>query len=211
MVFHTLPVTGLETNCYLLSREGAGALVIDAGGEAQRILARLAEQHLRAEWIVATHGHGDHIGANKELRRAFPEVKIAVGAEDARRLTSAVRNLSVMMGQWITSPPADRVLADGDVFEFQDLRFRVIGLPGHTPGGICLYADPPEGGAPMLFSGDTLFAGGIGRSDIPGGDGARLLEGIRSKLLVLPGDTRVYPGHGPATTIDRERRTNPWL
>ena len=212
MLFHKLAVTDLETNCYILSCDGRGALVIDPGGQGERIVAVLRDDNLEPEWIVCTHGHGDHIGANTFLKERFPDLRIAIGVEDADHLASPMKNMSALMGQWLTSPPADLVLSDGDRFVFQDVTFDVIAVPGHTPGGICLFGRLPEPeGAPVLFSGDSLFAGSIGRSDIPGGNHELLVTTIRERLLTLPGETAVYPGHGPETRIEVERRTNPWL
>ena len=210
MIFHKIVVTALETNCYILSRDGVGAMIIDAGGEGERIASWLDENSLTPEWIVCTHGHGDHIGANKFLRKKYADVRIGISAADANHLTSPIKNMSVLMGHWIKSPSADLELVHGNRFEFQDLVFDVISVPGHTPGGICLYAEVPDVGA-ILFSGDALFAGAIGRSDIPSGDGELLIAGIREKLLTLPPETIVYPGHGPETTIAAEARNNPWL
>jgi len=212
MILERLAVTPLETNCYILSRDGKGALVIDPGGEGERIVAWLKEHALSPEWIVCTHGHGDHIGGNEALKQAFPEVRIAVGEPDVDYLRSPMKNMSVLMGLWLKSPAADLTLNDGDRFAFQDLTFEVIAVPGHTPGGICLYVRPGgEAGTPILFSGDVLFARGIGRSDIPEGDHEALISTLRKRLLILPGETVVYPGHGPSTTIGKERRVNPWL
>lgn len=212
MIFHRLAVTDLETNCYLLSRDGKTALVVDPGGDGDRILAFLNENHLVPEWIVCTHGHGDHLGANKFLKDAFPSLRIAIGEPDAKCLVSPVRNMSVLMGHWLKSPPADLLLNDRDRFPFQDLVFDVIAVPGHTPGGICLFTRLPEDEShPILFSGDSLFAGSIGRSDVPGGNHEVLVKTIRERLLVLPGKTVVYTGHGRSTTIAAEARSNPWL
>lgn len=212
MIFHKMTVTDLETNCYIISCDGKGALVIDPGGEGERIAAWLQENNLSPEWVVCTHGHGDHIGANRFLKEKFPNLRIAVGADDAGHLNSAMKNMSVLMGHWIKSPPAEVLLADGDRFEFQDLTFDVIAVPGHTPGGICLFGRlHGSEGTPVLFSGDSLFAGSIGRSDIPGGNHELLVSTIRKRLLILPPETVVYPGHGPQTTVAREAGTNPWV
>ena len=212
MMLHTMPVTELATNCYIISCDGKTALIIDPGGEGERIAAWLRENNLRPEWIVCTHGHGDHIGANTFLKETFIDLRIAIGADDVEYLTSPMKNMSLLMARRIKSPPADRLLSNGDRFEFQDLSFDVIAVPGHTPGGLCLYTRLPGGNdGSILFSGDSLFAGSIGRSDIPGGDGELLVRTIREKLLVLPPETVVYPGHGPQTTIAQEKKSNPWL
>ena len=197
MILHKMVVGPIETNCYLLSRDRKGALVIDPGGDPDLIIAWLNENRLVPEWIVCTHGHGDHLGANKLLKETFPSLKIAIGTPDAQCLTSPVRNMSVLMGYWVKSPPAG---------------LKLNAVPGHTPGGICLHTLLPENPAKsILFSGDVLFHGSIGRSDIPGGNHDILVKTIRERLLVLPASTAVYPGHGRATTIGNELRQNAWL
>jgi hydroxyacylglutathione hydrolase len=212
MILQKLVVTELETNCYVLSRDGKGAMIVDPGGEPERIVAWLNDNKLVPEWIVCTHGHADHLGANKFLKDTFPHLRIAIGVLDAPCLVSAIKNMSVLMGYWVKSPAADLKLNDGDRFTFQDLEFEVILVPGHTPGGICLFTRwPGNEDESVLFSGDVLFSGAIGRSDIPGGNAAVLVKTIRERLLTLPGQTVVYPGHGRATTIDIETKRNPWV
>ena len=122
-----------------------------------------------------------------------------------------MKNLSVALMSWVKSPPAERLLADSDRVVLGSAEFEVLATPGHTPGGISLFCRSGPEGKPVVFSGDALFAGGIGRTDFPGGNGKTLLESIHKRLLTLPPETVVYPGHGPATTIGEEARTNPWL
>ena len=216
MFTETLIVTDFQTNLYIVAAEtlvGAGdtrpCLLIDPGGEADLIVARLRHLGLRPELIVNTHGHADHIGANASLKQAFPDLTIAVGRADARLLGSPVRNLAVFFGRWTKSPPADRLLSDGDVVEAAGVRLLVRELPGHSRGHICLLAEGEE--PPLVFCGDTLFASSIGRTDLPGGSQRQLLEGIERVLLSLPPETILYPGHGPATTVGVERDQNPFL
>lgn len=199
-------VSPFETVCYLVSGDtSADALVIDPGDEADQIAEAIRTDGLNLCGIVNTHGHVDHIGANRVLKEQF-DCPIMIHGLDAPMLTDPSANLSVLTGlPDVTSPTADRLLKDGDQIEAGDLRFLVIHTPGHTPGGVCLYS---EG---VLFSGDTLFSGSVGRTDFPGGSPESLLQCIMQKLLILPDDTVVYPGHGPETTIGTERRTNPWL
>ncbi|HOB34851.1 MAG: MBL fold metallo-hydrolase [Firmicutes bacterium] len=200
-----LQVGDMATNCYLAwcprSREAA---VIDPGGSARQILEAIAELQLNVKYIVNTHGHLDHIGANAEVKEAL-KCPLAVGREDSAMLTDPRRNLSYQLGRPVVSPPPDILLEQGDVLELGDCRLEVLATPGHTPGGVSLY------GCGLVFVGDTLFQRSIGRSDLPGGQHGQLLESIREKLLVLPPETRVLPGHGPGTTIGAEKAHNPWL
>ena len=149
------------------------------------------------------------MGANADLKRAFPDLQIAVGRADASLLGSPLRNLAVFFGRWTKSPPADRLLSDGDLIEAAGVRLLVRELPGHTRGHVCLLAE--EEMPAVVFSGDTLFAGSIGRTDLPGGSQRQLLEGIERVLVSLPPETVLYPGHGPATTVGAERDNNPFV
>lgn len=201
----------LDTNCWIVSAtEGGPALVIDPGGDASRLLAELAEGVVDA--VVLTHGHFDHVGAVAELIAATG-APLIVHEADAARLThdGADGTGGASFGfSGVTAPAPDRTVQDGDVIDAGGLRFSVIHTPGHTPGGISLFVEDPDGAAPHLFSGDTLFAGSVGRTDFPGGDGRVLAHSIASKLAPLPPDTLVHPGHGPDTSIARESRLNPF-
>jgi glyoxylase-like metal-dependent hydrolase (beta-lactamase superfamily II) len=196
-------------NTYVAWRAGQSeAVVIDPGFEPEPVLGRLRDEGLTVRLILNTHGHVDHIAGNAALKRAFPDAPLLIGAGDAAMLTDPMLNLSGLSGVAVTSPPADRLLNEGDVIEAAGLRLEVLEIPGHSPGHIVfvLRDDPP-----VVFGGDVLFRGSIGRTDFPGGDLDQLLGGIRAKLWPLPGATVVYPGHGPATTVGHERRTNPFL
>ncbi len=216
MFTETLVVTNFQTNVYIVAAEASTGstpsgpcLLIDPGGEADLIVARLRHLGLHPELIVNTHGHADHVGANADLKHSFPGLLIAVGRADALLLGSPLRNLAVFFGRWTKSPPADRLLSDGDLLEAAGVRLLVRELPGHTRGHICLLAEGEE--PPLVFCGDTLFASSIGRTDLPGGSQRQLLEGIERVLLSLPPETILYPGHGPATTVGVERDHNPFL
>ncbi len=201
----TLIVGDLATNCYLAwCRDTKDALVIDPGGDAPVILKAIESLSLKVAYIVNTHGHLDHIGANSELHSAL-NCPIAIGNLDQGMLTDAGENLSYHVGPPMTSPAAEILLEHGDKLEFGRCTLEVLATPGHTRGGISLY------GHGILFAGDTLFQRSIGRSDLPGGNQQQQLASIRTKLLTLPDATRVLPGHGPETTIGQERVHNPWL
>jgi len=206
MYLRRLVVGAFDTNCYLAADPTSlEALIVDPGGDPLAIAEAARSDGLAVRGIVDTHAHADHTAANDALRGQFG-CPVIIHELDALALTDPEANLSVWAEHAEPAiSPADRLLKDGDEIRIGEFVFRVMHTPGHTPGGICLLVDG------VLFSGDTLFAGGIGRTDLPGGSYERLIESIRSRLLVLPDDTAVYPGHGPETTIGHERQTNPWL
>ncbi len=206
----TLVSMPFEENTYVVWTEGrSDAVVFDPGLEPDLILDFLREEGLTVAAILNTHGHADHIGGNGALKDAFLDAPLLIGAGDQNMLADADANLSAPFGLPITSPPADRTVIEGDTVEAAGLTFDVLEVPGHSPGHVAFVL---RGAAPVrVFGGDVLFRGGIGRSDFPGGDHELLLDGIRRKFLALPPDTVVYPGHGPVTTVDHERRTNPFL
>lgn len=183
------------------------AIVIDPGFEPDAVLAALRDEGLIPAVILNTHGHVDHIAGNSALKAAFPPAPLVIGAGDAAMLTDPMQNLSGLAGVAITSPLADRLVREGDVIEAAGLRLDVLDIPGHSPGHVVFVIRD----GPLVFGGDVLFAGSIGRTDFPGGSLEQLLSGIRTKLWPLPDDTVVYPGHGPATTIGEEKRSNPFL
>ena len=195
----------VDTNCYILgcTTTGDGA-VIDPGGDADAIKSAIQDMGFAIRIIVNTHGHVDHISANAEVKRATG-AELAIHEYDAGMLLDPVANLSASAFGPVVSPAADRLLAEGDTIKVGTLQLSVVHTPGHTEGGICLL------GRGYVFSGDTLFAGSVGRSDFPGGDPMVLLQSIRSKLLCLTDTTTVLPGHGPNTTIGNEKEGNPYL
>jgi hydroxyacylglutathione hydrolase len=204
MILKLLVVGPLASNCYIVgdeaTKEGA---IIDPADEAENILSSVAELGLSVKSIILTHGHPDHIAALKEVKEATG-AEIMVHEDDAAYPEQGA--LALFFGfNCPTPPPPDRLLKDGDDIDIGSLHFTVIHTPGHTPGGICLL------GHGVLFSGDTLFNSGIGRYDLPGGDYARLMNSLQAKLMALPDETIVHPGHGPRTTIGAERRNNPFL
>lgn len=194
--------------CYILSCENtAKAAIVDPGGDEQRILDRVTELGLEVDYIIATHGHPDHVCGNRKIKEATNADIVMHEADDDFFSQSQVQNYFSMLGLE-ASPPTDLRVKEGDQVTFGDVSLQVIHTPGHTPGGICLY------NAPDLITGDTLFVGGIGRTDFPGGSHQDLIASIHNKLLVLPADTVVWPGHGyggSQSTIDEERRSNPFI
>jgi hydroxyacylglutathione hydrolase len=200
------PLGFTQTNSYVV-RCGESCWVIDPGFGPGRIVDFLRGRKLRPERIVLTHGHCDHIAGINELQAGAGPVPICCPAGDAGMLTDAGENLSLAFGVGFTTPPADELLHPGQTLPLGELAWQVLDTSGHTPGGISLYCCQAE----TVFTGDALFADSIGRCDFPGGDLGRLLGNIQRKLLSLPEQTKVYPGHGPATTIGQEKAANPYL
>ena len=204
----TIPTAPIEENCYIAyDEESKEALVIDPGNEGEKILSLLKGEDLKVQTILLTHGHWDHIGAVEELRRKL-EVPVQIHGDDASMLTDSRQNLyAFMSGGRMEGEPADKVFREGAVFACGAYSFKVIHTPGHTPGGCCFYCQE----AGVLFSGDSLFAEEIGRCDFPGGSLSSLVGSLKEKILCLPEETKVYPGHGPATKVGWERLHNPYL
>jgi glyoxylase-like metal-dependent hydrolase (beta-lactamase superfamily II) len=206
---HTIVSMPFEENTYILWLAGSTeAIVIDPGLEPGLILEFLEEQGLKPVLFLNTHGHADHIGGNADMKQAFPEAPLIIGVDDAPLLTDANANLSAPFGFPIVSPPADRVVREGEVVEAAGIRFDVLDVPGHSPGHVAFVY---RAATPHCFSGDVLFRGGIGRSDFPGSDAATLYHSIRGKMYALPDVAIVYPGHGPVTTVGQEKKHNPFV
>jgi hydroxyacylglutathione hydrolase len=207
MIFETVIVGELGVNCYLLAdsdtKEG---VVIDPGAEAEKVLAVVKANGVRVLYVLNTHGHFDHIGGNRRVTEATGG-RLMISREDEPFLSLAARSATMYGLAADNSPPPAAYLAEGDSIRFGRHELQVIHIPGHSAGGCCFYLKN-EG---ILISGDSLFADSIGRTDLPGGSQTELVGAIRSKLLTLPAETRVFPGHGPATTIGHEKKYNPYL
>lgn len=207
MILETFPVGPLACNCTLLGDDAAGeAIVVDPGDEVDRIHRRLSEHGLRLKQILITHAHIDHVGGALKLKR-LTGAPIFLNQEDLPLL-----DMMAVQAAWLgvdtpeTARP-DELLTEGMTVGLARYPAQVIHTPGHTQGSVCLHFAPMK----MIMAGDTLFAGSIGRTDLPGGNYGQIIESIHSRLLALPDDTRVLPGHGPETTLARERQSNPFL
>ena len=197
-------------NAYVAHLPGRDAcLVVDPGLDPERILELLKLQALTVAAILNTHGHADHIAGNQAIKDQFPEAPLVIGRGDASKLADAELNLSAPFGFAVTSPPADRLVEEGDKIEYAGISLAVYHTPGHSIGHVVFLH---RGDSPfVVFGGDVLFAGGIGRTDFPDGSFQQLAQAIRDKLFTLPDDTIVLPGHGEPTTIGREQQFNPFV
>lgn len=197
----------LATNCYFAINEQLGeGVIVDPGADCSSILAMAEEAKAKIIAILLTHGHSDHIGALNELRKATG-AQVYISAADAPCLEKADANLSFFVGKDIQCQPADKFVNDGEILHLADMEFKVLATSGHTKGGTCYYNAENK----VAFVGDTIFCESIGRTDLPGGSYKELLQSIKGKLLVLPDEVHLLPGHGPGTTVGWERRRNPFL
>jgi hydroxyacylglutathione hydrolase len=209
MKIDTLVLGLYENNCYVLLKDEkhSDCLIIDTGLDAWPLIEFLQRHELKPEAVLLTHGHADHIAAIEELKEHWPKMKVCVHKDDAQMLSNPATNMSALASIPFRTSPADILLEDDARIVYAGITLDVLHTPGHTPGGVCYYI--PAAG--VVFSGDTLFAGGVGRTDFPYGDADKLITGIKEKLLTLPEATRVYPGHGPATTVRNEKKNNLYL
>ncbi len=206
MIIEQLPVGPLLANCYVVAEDASRrAIVVDPGADGPRILALIKRLRVHVDLIVLTHGHFDHVGAVGALRAATG-APVAVGEAEVETVRVAKQRAELFAGLDIDEVPLpDRLLHDGEILHVGDQALTVANTPGHSPGHITVVGDG------FALVGDVVFAGGIGRTDLPGGNFEVLMTSITSRILTLPDETILYPGHGPATTVGRERSTNPFL
>ncbi len=200
----TLKVGYLGANCYIIySSKSKEAYIIDPGGDTSLIAEKIKELSVVPLGIIITHGHYDHIAANSELKKIF-NIPVYVHKDDAEFLVNSSLNGSAFFGEDVKFPAAERLLEDGAVIKNKDFELKIIHTPGHTPGGICILIGE------NLFTGDTLFKGSVGRSDLPGGNEKLMKESLR-KLRGLSKSIKIFPGHGSQSTIGEEMKSNPYL
>jgi hydroxyacylglutathione hydrolase len=198
-----------ETNCYVVTPSGTGkdCWIVDASFEPEDLIEHVRSAGLIPKALILTHAHVDHIAGVGEVLRAFPGLPIHIHADEEAWLNDPMLNLSAMMGTPVTSPMASRLLREGDELTLGGDTWRILHTPGHSPGGITLYHEPSR----SAIVGDALFSGSIGRTDFPGSDHETLVRSIKQKLYTLPDQTSIYPGHGPPSTVGREKRSNPFV
>ena len=207
MILDTFPVGPLQCNCTILGDEQTReAIVVDPGEEIGRIHARLTSHGLTLKQILITHAHIDHVGGALKLK-ALTGAPIYLNEADLPLLNIMSEQAAWLGVETPATAPPDEVLSDGLRVGLENYPAQVVHTPGHTEGSVCLHFAPLK----MVLAGDTLFAGSIGRTDLPGGNYEQIIDSIHSRLLCLPDETVVVPGHGPETTIGAERRTNPFL
>lgn len=200
-----LVVGSLSANCYIVGSETSGeGMVIDPGGNADVISRAILDSELDIKIIVLTHGHSDHIAALYDIQERTG-AQVAIHIEDADFLEGRGSHSSQFGISYPTPHPPDRLLHEGDIINVSDLEFTVMHTPGHTPGGICLLSGD------RIFTGDTIFRRGIGTTIMPGTSRRKLIESIQTRIMVLPDNTTIYPGHGRETTVGAERRDNPYI
>ncbi len=205
MKYENVIVGSLETNCYLIyCEETLECAVMDPGAEPEKIFLAINEKKLKPVVLINTHGHVDHIGANKDVKERY-EIPLLIHSADVPMLNSILQSgIALFLGAK-ASPRPDRLLVEGEEVKIGTSSLKVIHTPGHSPGSLCFVQDG------LLFSGDTLFCGGVGRTDLPGGSMEKMMDSIRNKILTLSDETLVFPGHGPQTTVGQERYMNPFI
>lgn len=205
MKIKRIPAGIYAANCYIIySEDSKEGIVVDPGGDVDEILASIEEDKLKIKCIILTHGHADHIGGIVSLRQAL-SVPVMIHEDDREMLIDGNKNLSTMMAMGTIEVEPNVLLKDGDIIEFGEEKAEIIHTPGHTRGGICIKVGD------NIITGDTLFAGSIGRTDLLGGDYETIIKSIKDKLLIYPDEVKVFPGHGAPSTIGKERVSNPFL
>jgi glyoxylase-like metal-dependent hydrolase (beta-lactamase superfamily II) len=205
MKIRNFPDMYMGANSYLVVDDEQNCVIIDAGVYSESLAKAVKIDELKVHWLILTHGHGDHIGGAEAYLKTFEGCKLAAGIDEKQMLNDPALNMTEDIFGAAVSLEADRYLEDGEELTAGGLTLKCISTPGHTPGGICLLIEN------VLFSGDTLFQGSIGRTDFPGGSFETLINSIKEKLFVLPDETNVYPGHMGATNIGFEKKHNPFL
>jgi glyoxylase-like metal-dependent hydrolase (beta-lactamase superfamily II) len=205
MNYEILIVGPLETNCYLVySQDSLECAVVDPGAEADRIFQLIAQKNLKPTLLLNTHGHIDHIGANKDVKEKY-NIPLYIHSADGPMLENVQQSeMAIFLGA-MDSPSPDHFLNDGDKIKIGKSFLQVIHTPGHSPGSVSFLGDG------FLLSGDTLFFGGVGRTDLPGGSWKEMVNSIKNKILTMPDEMKVLPGHGPFTTVGQEKRANPFI
>jgi len=196
-----------STNCYVITAGGPGCWIIDASFEPGPLIEHVRSENLVPEKILLTHAHLDHIAGLDDVREAFPGVDVWIHEDESKWLSDPMLNLSAMSGMSVTSRDPEHTLVEGDTLTLSDSSWDVLHTPGHSPGGVVFV----ERSSNIAIVGDTLFAGSIGRFDFPSSDEQALYASIREKLYTLPDEIIAYPGHGPSTTIGKEKTTNPFV
>ncbi len=208
MEWRQIPLGLLQTNCYVLYNPQKDCIIFDPGAEGEKLIAYLEKEQLKPQAILLTHAHFDHIGAVDEIRQYY-KVPVYVHENEANWLTDSTLNGSqlFMNGRSITVSPPDKIIKKEEVLSIGGFTFEILETPGHSPGSVSFYVENMN----TVFAGDTLFQGSIGRTDLPGGNQEQLLNSIKEKLLALPKETTVLPGHGPVTSIEKEVHFNPFI
>lgn len=198
-------VGALETNCYLVySEDTRECIVVDPGADPEKIVQEVKSNKLKPTAIVNTHGHVDHVGANKPIKEEF-DIPLYIHQHDLKLLKNILQSSFGLMIGAKKSPPPDVFIKEGDILELGESHLKILHTPGHSPGSISLLGDG------FILSGDALFNGGVGRTDLPGGSWEKLQESIKEKIFILPPNTLVLPGHGPSTKVSVEKNSNPFL
>ncbi len=205
MKIHPFTIGDFAVNNYLVHAEDSQqAVLIDAGYDPEPILRKIEDLQVELRYLINTHGHGDHIAGNRKIIENTG-AQLLIHEKDVPYLTDSHLNLSAYVGIQLNSPPADRLLREGDIIELGSLELKVLHTPGHTPGHISLVSDS------CAFVGDVIFQGSIGRTDFPGSSSRDLINSIRTKIYKLPDNTLLYPGHGPQTRVADEKASNPFV
>ncbi len=194
----------LETNCYIVFTQEGEAIVVDPGGEPDKISFVIEKNNLKPVKIINTHGHADHCGGNKALKEKY-SIPILIHRNDLKILNSLENKIFFPLMKGNPSPEPDEFIEEGDFIKLGESGLKVLHTPGHTPGSISLITNK------IIFSGDTIFYQSVGRTDLPGGSWNTLINSIKNKILSLPDETLILPGHGPSTTVGREKTSNPFL